>query len=107
MSTGRHLVQGPARGRGRALPAFGRHPGGAGVAAAGAAVAQLLAERTAVVCQVSPYRPGEFCRRELPPLRAVLAGVGGLGLLVAGGYADLGPAGPAWARRRTASSACR
>jgi deoxyribonuclease V len=43
--------------------------------------------------RVAPYRPGEFCRRELPPLRAVLAGVRGLGLLVVDGYADLDPGG--------------
>jgi deoxyribonuclease V len=42
---------------------------------------------------VPPYRPGEFYLRELPPLRAVLAGVSGLGLLVIDGYADLDPAG--------------
>ena len=40
-----------------------------------------------------PTGRGEFYRRELPPLRAVLAGMRGLGLLVAGGYAGLDPGG--------------
>ena len=44
----------------------------AAVLAADAAFAHVLAERTAVVPRVPPYRPGEFYRRELPPLRAVL-----------------------------------
>jgi deoxyribonuclease V len=42
---------------------------------------------------VAPYRPGEFFRRELPPLGAVLRGIGGLGLLVIDGYAELDPDG--------------
>jgi deoxyribonuclease V len=46
-----------------------------------------------LVPRVLPYRPGEFFLRELPPLRAVFAGVSGLGLLVVDGYADLDPAG--------------
>jgi deoxyribonuclease V len=52
-----------------------------------------LTERTAFVPEVAPYRPGEFYLRELPPLREVLDGVRGLGLLVVDGYADLDPAG--------------
>ena len=48
---------------------------------------------TATVPQVVAYRPGEFFVRELPPLRAVLEAVRGLGLLVVGGYTDLDPAG--------------
>ena len=43
----------------------------AAVLAADAAFAHVLAERTAVVPRVAPYRPGEFYLRELPPLRAV------------------------------------
>ena len=39
------------------------------------------------------YQPGEFYRRELPPLRAVLAGVGDLGLLIVDGYVTLDPDG--------------
>jgi len=65
----------------------------AAVPAADAAFAHVLAERTAVVPQVSSCRPGEFYLRELPPLRAVLEDLRGLGLLVAGGYADLDPGG--------------
>jgi deoxyinosine 3'endonuclease (endonuclease V) len=63
------------------------------VVAADAFFSQVLAERTAVVPEVPPYQQGEFFRRELPPLRAVLAGIGGLGLLVVDGYADLDPGG--------------
>ena len=65
----------------------------AAVLAADAAFAHVLAERTAVVPQVPPYRPGEFYLRELPPLRAVLEDLSGLGLLVVDGYADLDPGG--------------
>ena len=78
------------------------------VLAADAAFAQVLAERTAVVARVSPYRPGEFYLRELPPLHAVLDDLVGVGLLVVDGYADLDPAGRrAWARMPTPSSASR
>jgi deoxyribonuclease V len=71
----------------------------------GARAAAVLAERTAVVPRVPPYQPGQFYLRELPPLHAVLDG---LGLLVVDGYADLDPScGPAWARTRTARSASR
>jgi len=65
----------------------------AAVLAADAAFAHLLADRTAVIPQVSPYRPGEFYLRELPPLRAVLDDLSGLSLLVVDGYADLDPSG--------------
>ena len=65
----------------------------AAVLAADAAFAHVLAERTALVPRVAPYRPGEFYLRELPPLRAVLADLDGLGLLVVDGYADLDPGG--------------
>ena len=65
----------------------------AAVLAADAAFAHVLAERTAVLPWVPPYRPGEFYLRELPPLRAVLEDLSGLGLLVVDGYADLDPSG--------------
>jgi deoxyribonuclease V len=93
----------------------------AAVLAADAAFAHVLAERTAVVPRVAPYRPGEFYLRELPPLRAVLEDLSELGLLVVDGYADLDPDGrpglgarahaesgiPVIGRRsRPASSAC-
>jgi deoxyribonuclease V len=64
----------------------------AAVVAADAGFSQVLAEHVATVDEVAPYRPGEFYLRELPPLRAVLAGMR-LGLLVVDGYADLDPAG--------------
>jgi hypothetical protein len=65
----------------------------AAVLAADTAFAHVLAERTAVVPRVAPYRPGEFYLRELPPLRAVLEDLSELGLLVVDGYADLDPGG--------------
>jgi deoxyribonuclease V len=65
----------------------------AAVLAADAAFAHVLAECTAVIPQVPPYRPGQFYRRELPPLRAVLDELSGLGLLVVDGYVDLDPSG--------------
>jgi deoxyribonuclease V len=55
---------------------------GGAQAAADAVFTQVLAERTAVVPEVPPYQPGQFYRRELPPLRAVLESIGELGLLV-------------------------
>jgi deoxyribonuclease V len=42
---------------------------------------------------VAAYQPGSFYKRELPPLRAVLAGLHDVGLLVIDGYVDLDPAG--------------
>jgi len=65
----------------------------AAVLAADTAFTHVLAERTAVVPRVPPYRPGEFYLRELPPLRAVLDDLTGLGLLVVDGYVDLDPSG--------------
>jgi deoxyribonuclease V len=65
----------------------------AAVLAADAGFAHVLAERTVVVPRVAPCRPGEFYLRELPPLRAVLEDLSGLGLLVVDGYADLDPGG--------------
>jgi hypothetical protein len=65
----------------------------AAVMAADPAFSRLAGDRTAVVADVAPYRPGEFYLRELPPLRAVLDGVIGLSLLVIDGYADLDPDG--------------
>jgi len=66
------------------------------VTAADPTFAVVLLERTMVVTDVPPYRPGQFYLRELPPLRAVLAGLGdqeGLGLIVVDGYVDLDPDG--------------
>ena len=52
---------------------------------------QVLAQKTAFVAEVAGYVPGEFFRRELPPVRAVVAGVTGIELLVVDGYVDLAP----------------
>src|SRR5580693_8813268 len=73
------------------LPAGGARA--AAVLAADTAFARVLAEHTAVLPQVPPYQPGRFYLRELPPLRAVLENLSGLGLLVVDGYADLDPSG--------------
>jgi len=48
---------------------------------------------TVISATAAEYRPGEFWRRELPPLRAVLDGVAGLALIVIDGYVDLDPGG--------------
>jgi deoxyribonuclease V len=53
----------------------------------------VTAELTALTHDAAPYEPGEFYRRELPAVLAVLAPVTGLGLLVVDGYADLDPTG--------------
>jgi len=72
-------------------------PGGgaraAAVLAADAAFCDLLADYTRQVAGVAPYQPGQFFRRELPPLHAVLDGLAGIRLLIVGGYADLDPGG--------------
>jgi deoxyribonuclease V len=65
----------------------------AAVVAADARFSKVVAERTEVVAEVLPCRPGEFYLRELPPMRAVLHGLSGLSLLVVDGYADLDPGG--------------
>jgi deoxyribonuclease V len=65
------------------------------VVAAGPDFAAVDAEWTAEMPVAAPYRPGEFFLRELPPLRAVLADAGPLGLIVVDGYVDLDPAGRA------------
>jgi deoxyribonuclease V len=92
MGTGRH----PIHGLCAAVDVHYLRSGGAraaAVVAADAAFSQVLAESTAVVPEVAPYRAGAFYRRELPPLRAVLDGIAGLGLLAVDGYADLDPGG--------------
>ena len=83
-------------------PAFGAvdvyYPASGGARAAlvlagDRAFAEILAQKTAFVPEVAPYVPGQFRERELPPLRAVLAGVTGIELLVVDGYVDLAPDG--------------
>jgi deoxyribonuclease V len=61
--------------------------------ASDAAFRTIVAEKTVFIDQVAPYQPGEFYRRELPPMRAVLAGVGDIGLLIIDGYVTLDPDG--------------
>ncbi|HTZ93223.1 MAG TPA: endonuclease V [Streptosporangiaceae bacterium] len=63
------------------------------VIAEGPDFAAVCAEWTAEVSIQAPYSPGQFFRRELPPLRAVLAGAGRLRLIVVDGYVDLDPGG--------------
>ena len=92
------MQTGGGRGGGVFAAADVHYPrsGGARAAAilmADAAFSVVLAEKTATVTHVTPYRPGEFFARELPPLRAVLHDVQGLGLLVLDGYVDLDPTG--------------
>ncbi|HET9653910.1 MAG TPA: endonuclease V [Kineosporiaceae bacterium] len=53
----------------------------------------VTSQRTVLLAEVEAYRPGEFFRRELPALRAVLAGTGPLDLLIVDGYVDLDPDG--------------
>ena len=80
----------------------------AAVLAADAAFAHVLAERTAVVPRGAPYQPGEFYLRELPPIRGswtVCAGSACCWSMAKPIWTP--PAGPAWARMRTPSSASR
>jgi deoxyribonuclease V len=63
------------------------------VLATGPDFAAITAERVVVLAEAAPYQPGRFYLRELPPLRAVLAGVA-LSLLVVDGYVDLAPDRP-------------
>lgn len=65
----------------------------AAVIAADPTFAILLGEHTAHLAQVEPYRPGNFFARELPALRAVLAGIDRPDLLIVDGYVHLDPDG--------------
>ena len=65
----------------------------AAVVAADAAFSRPAADRIALVSDIEPYQPGQFYLRELPPLRAVLAGLTEMALLIIDGYADLDPDG--------------
>jgi deoxyribonuclease V len=53
----------------------------------------VVDERVVRLPEAAPYRPGSFALRELPAIRAVLAGVSRLDLLVVDGYVDLDPHG--------------
>ena len=63
------------------------------VVASGPDFAEVLAEHIARLPEAVPYSPGQFFLRELPALRAVLAGAGALRLVVVDGYVDLDPDG--------------
>ena len=64
------------------------------VLAPDAVFSSIIAEETALVPEAAPYVPGEFFRRELPPLRAVLTpALPNVELLVVDGYVDLDPSG--------------
>jgi deoxyribonuclease V len=76
---------------GHYLPSGGARA--AAVVSADAAFSRLVADRVELVPEVQPYQPGQFYRRELPPLHAVLDGLAGMALLVVDGYADLDPDG--------------
>jgi len=65
----------------------------AAVTAGDPAFSAIQAEWTVLLPAVLPYQPGRFFLRELPPLRAVLAHVRNLALLVLDGYVDLDPGG--------------
>ena len=65
----------------------------AAVVAADASFSRLVADRVELMPDVAPYRPGQFYLRELPPLRAALAGLAQVALLIVDGYADLDPDG--------------
>jgi deoxyribonuclease V len=57
------------------------------------AFSAIISEKTVFIDQVVDYQPGEFYRRELPPIRAVLADVGDLDVLIIDGYVTLDPGG--------------
>ncbi|MBT8227157.1 MAG: hypothetical protein HKP61_01595 [Dactylosporangium sp.] len=85
-----------ATGRYAAVDVYYPAAGGATAAlviAADPAFATLTVERTVAVARVQPYRPGAFFTRELPALRAVLAGIDRPDLLVVDGYVHLDPHG--------------
>jgi deoxyribonuclease V len=52
-----------------------------------------IGEHVAWLDHIAPYQPGRFFARELPAIRAVLAGVDELDLLLIDGYVDLDPDG--------------
>ncbi len=55
--------------------------------------ATIVDERVHWLDTVAEYRPGSFYARELPAIRAVLAGAPALRLLIVDGYCDLDPSG--------------
>src|SRR5688572_28574458 len=63
------------------------------VVAGGPGFAPITEEHVKAQAVASPYKPGAFFERELPPLLAVLAETGGLDLLIVDGYVTLDPSG--------------
>ena len=63
------------------------------VAASDRRFSQVVRTQAAMVAAVEPYEPGQFYRRELPPLRAVIPAAEELALIVVDGYVDLDPDG--------------
>jgi deoxyribonuclease V len=63
------------------------------VLASDATFSAIVSEKTVFIEQVASYQPGEFYRRELPPLRALLADVDDVDLLIIDGYVTLSPDG--------------
>jgi deoxyribonuclease V len=53
----------------------------------------IVSSATAVMNTAVPYQPGEFYRRELPALHAVLDDITNIDLLIIDGYVDLDPTG--------------
>lgn len=74
-------------------PGGGAHA--AAVVAADLAFATIVEARAVDVAEAGAYQAGSFYTRELPALRAVLAEVGSIDLLVVDGYVQLDPQGRA------------
>lgn len=63
------------------------------VVAADRVMATTVEEHLVRLATVEPYQPGQFFRRELPAIEAVLAGTAAVDLLIVDGYVDLDPGG--------------
>jgi deoxyribonuclease V len=88
----------PVRTRYAAVDVYYPATGGARAAlviADGPQFDAVIDERVCWLPEVAEYRPGEFFARELPALRAVLAGAREMALVVIDGYVDLDPHGRA------------
>jgi deoxyribonuclease V len=67
---------------------------GAAVVCSDSGFGSVVGEHVVELAEVAPYEPGRFYLRELPVLRAVLAAIDDLELLVVDGYVDLAPGRP-------------
>jgi deoxyribonuclease V len=63
------------------------------VVAADPGYSSIVEEHLAHLARAADYQPGQFYVRELPAIRAALAGTGPLDLLIVDGYVDLDPNG--------------